>query len=214
MPLGYDDGFGESLSSMYRRVAAVAVRSPREVVREACASVGLAVPNLDVYGEDINGHNWVARNLTTALAHLSGCADLRRANLLDARLSSSDATSLLRRGRAWCPLCIAEGETHAPLLWSFRAYTVCVRHECLMGSRCNDCKRAEIALMGRSTPTHCGRCGYSLARAKIVHRVVDPNTSAVTEAVRAYQAGDDSALARFRRSPIAAGRTHHVHTVI
>lgn len=192
-PLGYEDGFGESLLSMYRRVAFTFSASLLEVMREACVVAGFPDLPIHLYSENINGCGWPTRRLLRALSSATGRIDLARATLADATGLKGDP---FRPTRAWCPECVAVPAPFAPLLWSLRDYVVCMRHLRVLQSRCGKCHRQERHLLMRSNPVECAWCGAPLSAAECVPAMPTPRTIAVTRALRLFHDGDFGSIAR------------------
>lgn len=72
--------------------------------------------------------------------------------------------STFRDGRAWCPACLDEQPGHEKLLWTFREYRWCSRHQMAIEDRCPRCSwSARFVSSHAHRPGHCDGCGYSLA---------------------------------------------------
>ena len=70
---------------------------------------------------------------------------------------------LFRKRRAWCPDCYRgwrrDGRlVYEPLLWSFRAVTICPLHLRPLQERCPRCNRGSRPLAIYTRPGHCSRC--------------------------------------------------------
>lgn len=116
------------------------------------------------FAQPLNGSGTLARKWTQAVETLTLRSDLRFLTLLT---WSQVLTfmGLLRRERAWCPVCYEEWRetgqaVYEPLLWSLRVVTVCPRHGCRLSSRCphQDCQQPQQPLSPRSRPGYCTRC--------------------------------------------------------
>jgi hypothetical protein len=116
------------------------------------------------FTQPLNGFGTLARKWTQALETLTLRSDLRFLTLLT---WSQVLTfmGLLRRERAWCPVCYEEWRetgqvVYEPLLWALRMVTVCPRHGCRLSSRCphQDCQQSQQPLAPRSRPGYCTRC--------------------------------------------------------
>jgi hypothetical protein len=106
-----------------------------------------------------------ASQWASALADLTGRADLRGASLLPwAQVLSH--VDLIRRERAWCPACYqawhaAQQTVYEPLLWAIQEVLICPRHERRLVTRCpqTKCRRAQPHLTSRARPGVCAYCG-------------------------------------------------------
>ena len=192
-PLGYAEGFGESLLSMYRRAAFTFSASLIDLMGESCAAAGFPMFKVQYYSENINGCGWPTRRLLRSLSAVTGRSDLAATTLADA---VGRHEHLLRTKRAWCPMCLSEGTTYAPLLWSLRDYTACLRHSVRMQSSCGVCGRDECHLLMRSNPVTCAWCEAPLSEAEHIAGTPGPRTVAISRAVRLFHAGDLGAVAR------------------
>jgi transcriptional regulator with XRE-family HTH domain len=73
------------------------------------------------------------------------------------------ARNLIRRTKAWCPLCYDEWRRHnkrlyEPLMWSLEVVTVCRYHQCPLEMRCPHCNRNSFFLAPYARPGHCSYC--------------------------------------------------------
>jgi hypothetical protein len=192
-PLGYAAGFGESLLSMYRRAAVTFSASLIEIMRESCVAAGFPPFKVEYYSENINGCGWPTRRLVRSLSAVTGRSDLAATTLADA---IGPHEHLLRTKRAWCPDCLRDRVTYAPLLWSLRDYTTCLRHSLRMQSTCGACGREERHLLARSDSSTCAWCEAPLSEAERIGATPGPRTLAVARAVGLFHAGDLGAVAR------------------
>jgi len=71
--------------------------------------------------------------------------------------------NLIRRKKAWCPLCYVEWRRHnlrlyEPLIWSLEVVTVCKYHQCPLEMRCPHCNRDSFFLAPYARPGYCSYC--------------------------------------------------------
>jgi len=75
---------------------------------------------------------------------------------------------LIRKTRAWCPLCFYEwdesGEVYEPLLWSLEIVTVCRNHKRDLETKCPSCKRSLYLLAPNARPGYCSCCKQWLGK--------------------------------------------------
>lgn len=78
--------------------------------------------------------------------------------------------ALVRKRRAWCPLCLREwlpsGTAYEPLLWLVQEVTACPRHMCRLAEVCGTCGRPPSLAPVRGL-YYCS-CGASLADAELI----------------------------------------------
>jgi hypothetical protein len=124
----------------------------------------------------LNGTGTLARDVGRVLERLTRRDDLR---LLTMRPWAEvvPVTGLLRRHRAWCPVCYEEwrqaGQViYEPLLWTLAAVTVCPRHQRRLHQVCPHpaCRRRVSVLGPRSCPGYCPACGQWLGFPAAGHR--------------------------------------------
>ncbi len=70
---------------------------------------------------------------------------------------------LPRTVRAWCPTCYEEWRVnqqiiYEPLLWSFKAVKICLRHHQPLCEQCPHCHKKSAPLAWRSQPGFCPKC--------------------------------------------------------
>lgn len=70
---------------------------------------------------------------------------------------------LLRRRRAWCPLCFDDWRcsnqpVYEPLLWALKEVSACPTHGCPLVDRCPHCGRDQHVISAKVKPGHCCRC--------------------------------------------------------
>ena len=66
---------------------------------------------------------------------------------------------LLRKNRAWCPLCYEEdAEVYEHLLWCLESVMVCPHHDRPLETRCPHCRIGLPIISWRSVPGFCSSC--------------------------------------------------------
>lgn len=124
-------------------------------------------------GAQFNGTGQAAQVAVTALASLTGRAELAALTLLPwaAVVAPRGLLRRRQRTRAWCSACYADLleqdlVLYEPLLWSLAAVTVCVRHQTQLSERCphDECGRRLPLLAALARPGFCSWCRRSLAR--------------------------------------------------
>jgi len=109
-----------------------------------------------------NGTGSWAKDCVDALESLTRRTNLCYLTMLTWRKVVSHR-GLLRRMRAWCPVCLEQwrvaGETvYEPLLWTLEAVTVCPRHGRRLTVGCPYCGVSTSLLAPRYRPGRCSRC--------------------------------------------------------
>ncbi len=114
-------------------------------------------------GQNLNGLNSSTVEWTKALKQLTLRDDLHLLTMMtwSSVLSQS---GMFRRIKAWCSACYnewyASQEVYEPLLWAFRAVTVCPRHCQPLSLQCphQECRRSLPVLSRKSLPGYCPWC--------------------------------------------------------
>jgi TniQ len=109
-----------------------------------------------------NGMQEGAAQLVQVIEQLTCVSDLHLLTWLpwESVLSSQH---LLRRTRAWCPLCFSAwrqaGQTiYEPLWWTPQVMTACPRHECALVEHCPKCRRKLKTLSSHARAGYCSWC--------------------------------------------------------
>jgi transcriptional regulator with XRE-family HTH domain len=112
----------------------------------------------------INGTGTWAADLVRLLERLTGRTDLRCLTLLQWS-SILSPRGLLRRTRAWCPLCLAQWSesqqpVYEPLAWALDVITHCPIHRQPLQVLCphKECSRRQPLLAARMRPGYCSSC--------------------------------------------------------
>jgi hypothetical protein len=115
-----------------------------------------------VVGSSLNGMSGTAREVVRIMEELTGRSGL--AELTMQRWAGVLApTALLRRYRAWCPICFEEWKLkgkpiYEPLLWASREAEFCVDHFVPLATACPKCKKVHGPVTWYSSPGHCPYC--------------------------------------------------------
>jgi hypothetical protein len=173
-PVGLGSAVVESLTSYVARLAeahdisrgTLVTREVLPKVREEFRRHDYKVPAIEsrfLYdAHTLNGvgqrsHDWV-----NVLEQLTGVRDLQYLTMGTWRPVISGA-DLLRRRRAWCPLCLEDWrcsnqQLYEPLLWALKEVQVCPTHACLLADRCPHCGGDQHVISAKVKPGHCCRC--------------------------------------------------------
>lgn len=175
-PLGIGTPWTESLTGYIARLAeAHCVRVSTLVAREIGPLVterggvaAFAQHNWTHFSRAINGVGRTAQVLVDALHSLTGRRDLHFLTLLTWGDVLPPA-GLLRREKAWCPICYQNWRdngqvVYEPLLWSVSAVTGCPRHGDDLRTRCPTCQKGQYPLAVAARPGYCPHCGSWLGR--------------------------------------------------
>jgi TniQ len=216
-PVGVGTPDVESLTSYLARLARAHSVSARILLVEAIiplvgrSDLSKATDNsLSAFwttdSRSLNGTGTIARIWSQVVATLTGRAEISHLTLLTWR-DVLPARGLLRRVRAWCPVCYDEWRTEGaviydPLRWALAVVTVCPRHHRVLHQRCPHprCGQALPLLASRSRPGHCSSCGGWLG----VSAEVDTGEASLRAEVLVWQSWiDDSVGGLLSASPLA-----------
>ena len=130
----------------------------------------------------LNGVAGGTENWVVALEQLTGRGDLRFLTLLTFS-KVLPPRKLLRRLRAWCPLCYqswreAKLVVYEPLLWNLECVSVCVQHHLPLSHCCPypDCCAVLLPLEPRMVPGYCPKCHRWLGYSQQLSRPADQGT--------------------------------------
>ncbi len=169
MPCGLDTMFQESLTSYLNRLAWRHHISPLHLVAQEIAlrlNQSYSRNRLAAFGwsraMSINGNGQMAREWATILEDLTCRSDL---HLLTLQWWVGDMVPyrLLRVQPAWCPACYAEWKgqdmpIYEPLLWTFQAVTMCMKHRRKLEEHCPRCQKRQPFIRFQTTLDQCVRC--------------------------------------------------------
>src|SRR6266704_573705 len=112
----------------------------------------------------LNGRTTQTGDMVQALEQLTSRHDLHFLTMLPWQFVLS-SRKLLRRTRAWCPLCYQEWRNknqtlYEPLLWSLEVINVCHRHRLRLQTRCpnSKCNQVQLPLSQHAQSGYCSRC--------------------------------------------------------
>lgn len=110
----------------------------------------------------MNGMGVTAADWVDAVQALTLRQELRFLTMLPLQNLISD-NALLRKFRAWCPVCYEEWRqneipVYDPLLWSLDVVTVCAVHKRVLNTECVHCNKEYPALPRSSRPGFCSHC--------------------------------------------------------
>jgi uncharacterized protein (DUF983 family) len=169
LPCGLDTMFQESLTSYLNRLAWRYYISPRHLVAleiapllSQCYSRQRLASFSWSRAMSINGNGDLAREWASILEDLTCRSDLHR---LTSRWWIGDMVpyKLLRVQPAWCPACYAEWKDqdmpiYEPLLWTFQAVTICMKHRRKLVEYCPHCERRQSFIRFQTALDQCVRC--------------------------------------------------------
>jgi hypothetical protein len=192
-PMSVGSPMVESLTGYIARLADAHSVSPATlVIREILPSVAPSEVHQDgkwVYKQLssvfrasalLNGVSEGTQSWVLALEELTGRGDLRFLTLLTFS-KVLPPRSLLRRTRAWCPLCYqrwwqAGLVVYEPLIWSMECVRVCGHHHLPLSHRCPypDCARVLRPLEPNMIVGYCPKCHRWMGQARGLTRPVEP----------------------------------------
>jgi hypothetical protein len=176
-PIGIGSPIVESMTSYIVRLSEAHSVYPSTLMTYEIRPL-LKQPSLDQKGYFISehlrpyGNNSTALNSYTrqtsdmvqALEQLTCRYDLRFLTMLTWQYVFSQR-KLLRRTRAWCPICYQEWRDknqilYEPLLWSLEVINVCHQHRLRLQTRCpgSKCNQVQFPLSPHAQSGYCSRC--------------------------------------------------------
>ncbi len=175
-PIGIGTGFVEASSSLWKRAAERVSVKFGDIVRWAFETQ----PVLPGHTHAVSGQLALTRRMLgidgpTAVArvYLDPLRPLTTSNCIEActLLPFSGMLSeknLLRRHKAWCPLCLISmrdrSRVYEPLLWRLSDVTVCPEHCVDLVVECGACKRRGEIVARYARVGCCSRCGAWLGK--------------------------------------------------
>lgn len=182
-PIGVGSSLVESITSYVTRLAAAHCVHPHMLVTKELLPVlnisYLYQNNRPVYTRltafwkdsmALNGTTTITSSVVQALEQLTWRQDLRLLTMLPfAEVLSY--RGLIRRSRAWCPMCYEEwretGQViYDPLLWALESIEICPPHGRRLEQHCPNpaCGSTQFQLTPRGQPGYCVRCNRWLGR--------------------------------------------------
>jgi AraC-like DNA-binding protein len=176
-PIGIGSPIVESMTSYIVRLAVEHSVYPRALITDGIAPL-LKQPSLYQNGHivydyltaywksssTLNGITNQTRDMVQALEQLTLRYNLHVLTMLSWQYVLSPR-KLLRRRRAWCPICYQEWRDkneilYEPLLWSIEVINVCHRHCLRLQTYCPNakCNQAQLPLSPHAQPGYCSRC--------------------------------------------------------
>jgi hypothetical protein len=195
-PIGIETPYVESLTGYISRLAIEHCITPRKLILAEIAPLIDRKTKLSnspiesiskVLGTErnrtvTNGIGLMATNLVRAISALTLRSDLHFLTLLPWAPFLS-IRGLLRRKRAWCPICYQEWRDkeksiYEPLIWYIDAVKICPVHYTLLLEECPQCHLQQIVLSGDSIPGYCNKCGHWLGSYK--HKLISNKSAEIT----------------------------------
>lgn len=192
-PMGVGSPLVESLTSYVTRLAEAHSVAPLTLVTREILPAA-APPHVPVNGRwgynqltsifqasaALNGVAGATQNWVRALEQLTGRSDLRFLTLLTfAQVLPVQA--LLRRRRAWCPLCYnrwreANLVVYEPLLWQLICVRVCGHHQLPLRESCSNphCRATLLPLEPKMQQGYCPKCQWWMGHGKLGREREEP----------------------------------------
>lgn len=167
-PIGIGTSAVESLTGYTARLAHAHCVSPGDLIAHEFKSL-VKQPQAKSYlhqvsasTEVLNGTGQMASEFAQVLEQLTLRQNLCHLTLLQ-WANVLPSKGLLRRFRAWCPICYSEWQkneeiVYEPLLWSLSTITFCPKHYQQLLLQCPHCQRQLPTLAWHSRPGHCSKC--------------------------------------------------------
>ena len=174
-PLHIGTGQVESLTSYMNRLAQAHCVRPGDLIsNEMSCSLNAGgskdyLHSMSRRTEALNGLGEMASNFLHTLGAFTLRDDLVSLTLLPWSFALT-ARGLMRRSKAWCPLCYEDGKTQGvvrdPLIWSIDAVKICPIHKQELLSQCSACGKQNTHLSRNSVPGYCTKCDEWLGKAQ------------------------------------------------
>ncbi|ACB73832.1 TniQ family protein [Opitutus terrae] len=102
----------------------------------------------------------IGYQFATRLASLVGRPEVMRMHWRHT-LSGYSFARMTRGFAAYCPKCLGSDlEPHEHIAWELALFGACVRHQCVLVSRCGRCGRRASRLSLKGKPWECPLCGH------------------------------------------------------
>ncbi len=179
-PIGIGTPYVESLTGYIARLAETHCVTPKDLImQEIIPSQSQTGPILNYYyrlnqfwinnAMTLNGISPIARLWVERLQSFTSCENLRFLTLLTWS-EVIGLNKLLRRRKAWCPVCYEEWrQTHQvvyePLLWALASVSICFKHRQLLITSCPQCQRSSPLLTQIMRLGYCSQCMLWLGNA-------------------------------------------------
>lgn len=173
-PCGIGTPYVESLTSYIARLAHMHCVSIRTLIEQEILPLhyqGISAPKkksrVNAFwinsGFTLNGLSSFARKWVETLQALTTHDDLRFLTMLTWNEVIA-SPRLLRRTKAWCPLCYEECRQtqqtiYEPLLWVINSIETCLKHQLPLLDQCQECREKLPFLAPNIWPGYCSQCG-------------------------------------------------------
>jgi DNA-binding transcriptional regulator YhcF (GntR family) len=177
-PIGVETPYVESLTSYVARLAERHSVTPKTLITQVILPLQGKVDRSRNYyyrlnkfwyenALTLNGVSSIASEWVETLQILTGVPHLHLLTMLTWR-SVIALNRLLRRWKAWCPLCYEQWRTHRqvvyePLLWSLSGLDTCLCHQQPLTTHCPHCSKTIPFLTQTMRPGYCPYCTGDLA---------------------------------------------------
>ena len=172
-PIGIGTPYVESLTSYVARLALAHCVTPKALIMKVILPLqGKVDASRNFYfrlnkfwydgASTLNGVGSAASEWVDSLQTLTGVPQLRFLTMLTF-LEVIAVGGLLRRSKAWCPLCYEEWRCHRqvlyePLLWSLSSIDICLYHQQPLMMQCPRCSKTIPFLTQTMRPGYCPCC--------------------------------------------------------
>lgn len=166
-PLGLGTPYVESLTSYITRLAEehctrASLLLNHFVLARSEVNHGGGLSRSKNLGPGINGDTRVTEVVLACLEALTWVPQVRSTALFG-RIPGIFIQRSYRTSRAWCVECFREDAPYDRLLWSLKAYDICVRHERPLVDVCPECQQSHRPLHSAVRSARCP-CGADLAK--------------------------------------------------
>ena len=169
-PINLGNGFTESLSSYFNRLANVHHVSPNQLFTELISKTqSYSQDQLKPHARlEISSHYSSILNDAIKRHSTVDCNFLRLTICNWTNAFSVRAFGPLTEHYKWCPLCLVDdaeehGSQYIRLLWSIEVVSVCPRHKIALVSKCPECDNPQRFHVSSSVIGFCSHCGFEFA---------------------------------------------------
>lgn len=122
----------------------------------------------------LNGKNEDTSKCVEILQSKTRCKDIINTTLLSIT-STISRLGLLKKSRAWCPVCYEEtlksgSPVYDQLIWNFQDVSVCTKHKIQLVEKCPHCGKLNFPFKGNIVPGFCTQCLRWLGSMSVAER--------------------------------------------
>lgn len=160
----------ESLCSYVARLAQSHSISVRTLLEKEIFAKPFSPNSFSRFFNSLNYRGNVAEAVIKRLSQLTAQTDIEKTTLFPWR-NVLPSIGLLKKTRAWCPLCYEQSRDHAQsydrLLWTIDVVKICPDHKVPLATSCPICTKRNPHLSNKLQPGYCSWCNEWLGNANV-----------------------------------------------